>query len=105
MAQEDKYYLGSDLKFKIDITASGFDQDTDEYRIDLYCGNKKLTYTDQDIVTDPETGYHYLLVDTNLLRPGSIKLVVTALVPDEIFTSGVRREVDVKNIGFIKNTN
>lgn len=98
---EDKYYLGSDLKFKIDITASGFDQDTDEYTIDLYSGNQKISYTDKDIVTQDNN--HYLLVNTDQLRPGPIKLVITAFVPDEDFESGVRREVEVKTIGYIKS--
>lgn len=98
---EDKYYLGSDLKFKIDITASGFDQDTDEYTIDLYSGNQKISYTDKDIVTQDDN--HYLLVNTDRLRPGPIKLVITAFVPDKDFESGVRREVEVKTIGYIKS--
>lgn len=99
--QEEQYYIGSDLKFKVDITASGFDQDTDEYRIDLYCGSKKISFTNEDVVV--EDGNHYLLVNTDLLKPGPLMLVVTAIVPDETFPSGARREVEVvKNIGYIK---
>ena len=82
---EDRYYLGSDLKFKIEITASGFDQATDDYTIDLYCGNKKIAYTKADIVE--QDGNYYLLVDTSLLRPGTMKLVITAMVPDDTFFS------------------
>lgn len=100
---EDRYYLGSDLKFKIEITASGFNQATDEYHIDLYCGNKKISYTQADIYE--EGGNYYLLVNTDLLKPGTMKLVITALVPDDSFESGVRREVEVKNIGVIKSIN
>ena len=100
---EDRYYLGSDLKFKIEITASGFDQATDDYTIDLYCGNKKIVYTKADIVE--QDGEHYLLVNTSLLKPGTMKLVITAMVPDDTFNSGVRREVEVINIGTIKSIN
>jgi len=98
---EDRYYLGSDLKFKIEVTASGFDQATDDYTVDLYCGNKKIAYTKADIVA--QEGNYYLLVNTSLLKPGTMKLVITAMVPDEAFASGVRREVEVVNIGTIKS--
>lgn len=101
MAQEDRYYLGSDLKFKIEITASGFDQSTDNYTVDLYCGNKKISYKKEDIV-EQDSNY-YLLVDTSLLKPGTMKLVITAFVPDDTFDSGVRKEIEVVNIGVIKN--
>lgn len=100
---EDRYYLGSDLKFKIEITASGFDQATDDYTVDLYCGNKKVSYTRADIVE--QEGDYYLLVNTSLLKPGTMKLVITAMVPDDTFTSGVRREVEVKTIGVVKSIN
>lgn len=100
--QEEQYYIGSDLKFKIDITALGFDQNTDEYKIDLYCGGKKISYTNADIKTDEVSGDHYLLVNTDKLTSGPMKIVVTACVQDEIFDSGVRREVDVKSIGALK---
>lgn len=100
---EDRYYLGSDLKFKIEITASGFDQATDDYTIDLYCGNKKIAYTRSDIVE--QGGEYYLLVNTSLLKPGTMKLVITAMVPDDTFASGVRREIEVVNIGTIKSIN
>lgn len=100
---EDRYYLGSDLKFKIEITASGFDQSTDDYTIDLYCGNKKIAYTQADIVE--QDGEYYLLVNTSLLKPGTMKLVITAMVPDDAFESGVRREIEVINIGTIKGIN
>jgi hypothetical protein len=103
MAQEDRYYLGSDLKFKIEITAAGFDQATDDYTVDLYCGNKKIAYTRADIVE--QAGDYYLLVNTSLLKPGIMKLVITAMVPDNTFASGVRREVEVKTIGVIKSIN
>lgn len=98
---EEKYFIGSDLKFKVEITASGFNQNTDEYTIDICCGNRELHFTNEDVIT--EGGSHYLLINTDLLRPGIMKMVVTAKVPDHMSTSGKRREVDVKNIGTIRN--
>ena len=96
---DQNYYIGSDLKFKVDITASGFDQDTDEYRIDVYCGNKKLTYTQNDVIKSGND--HYIMINTDLLKTGVIKMVVTAVVNDSDF--GSRREVETQTIGVIKS--
>lgn len=100
---EENYYIGTDLKFALDISVQGggFDQATSRYDIDIYCGSKKLHYTQENIKQDGEE--FYLLVPTSELRPGTLKMVVTAYVEDGAFESGYRREVDVKNIATIKN--
>ena len=100
---EESYYIGSDLKFALSITVQGggFDQATSNYDIDIYCGSKKLHYTQEDIYADG--GEYYLMVPTSELRPGTMKMVVTAYVEDDAFESGYRREVDVRNIATIKN--
>ena len=100
--EESKYFIGTDLKFKITITADGFDQSSDDYKIELYCGNTQITINKSDIYTDPDTGDFYLLVETSKLRPGLLKMVVTAYVNDDAFPSGVRKEVTVQNIAYIK---
>lgn len=99
--QEEQYYTGSDLKFKIDLTASGFDQASDEYKIEVSCGSKTVTFTDKDVKKIGND--YYLLINTDLLRAGPMKFKVTAYVPDNAFDSGVRREVDVKKVGTLKN--
>ena len=73
---EQAYYVGTDLKFKIDITAEGFNQSEDEYEIKVVCGNQSGT--------------------------GLIKLIVTAKVPDEDFDVGYRREVTVHELCYIR---
>lgn len=98
---EEIYYLGSDLKFEIEINASGFDQNRDNYDIDIYCKDKKISFTQDDIKTHGSR--HYLPVNTDLLRAGPMKIVVTAKVPDGDFETHIRREIDVKGIGTIRN--
>ena len=100
--EESKYFIGTDLKFKITITAEGFDQGSDNYKIDLYCGNTQISIPKEDIYQDPDTDDYYLLVETSKLRPGLLKMVVTAYVPDDAFPSGIRKEVTVQNIAYIK---
>lgn len=97
---EERYYIGTDLKFKFTITAQGFNQATDEYKIDPYCGNAHIVVTQDDIIEDG--GEFFLLVDTSKLKPGPLKMVLTAFVPDDDFPSGVRKEVAVQNLAYIK---
>ena len=101
--EEEKYYIGTDLKFKIEITASGFNQGTDEYTIDLYSGTRQISVTQDDIVED--NGEYFLLVPTSSLKPGVLKMVVTAKVPDDDFPAGYRNEVTVQNLAYLKAVN
>lgn len=100
------------MKFSIAITATGFTQATDYYVVDLYCGKNKLTAHSDGVGDTPgvqiveNDGTYYLLVETALLRPGSLRMVVTAYVPDEDFPGedgheGTRREVAVQDIAEI----
>lgn len=98
---EDGFYIGSDLKLRIDISAPGFDQYSDDYIIDLYCDNELIrTFTQDDIKYSGE--YFYLPIPTEGFRPGFLRLVVTALVPDSDFSRGIRKEIAVKKLKYIK---
>jgi hypothetical protein len=94
------YYEGSDLKFQIDISATGFDQNSDRYNIDFYCGDRKISFTQDDVISSD--GKFYLPVPTAGLEPGMMKIVVTAFVPDSDFTSGYRKEIAVRNLKYLK---
>jgi hypothetical protein len=97
---DEGYYEGSDLKFQIDITATGFDQNSDRYNIDFYCGEKKISFTQDNVISSG--GKFYLPVPADGLKPGMIKIVITAFVPDSDFESGYRREVAVRNLKYLK---
>ena len=104
--EEEKYFIGTDLKFKITISADGFDQSVDRYQIDIYSGEQfggcsHIVVPSEDIVEDD--GEYFLLVETRKLSPGMLRLVVTAFVPDEDFPSGYRREVTAQDVAYIKS--
>ena len=58
------YYIGTDLKFKINISAEGFNMATDNFSIKLRTGNSLITVPPENIVPDGEDGY-YLLINTS----------------------------------------
>lgn len=90
------YYIGEDLKFEVTLTATGFDQNRDNYKIDFYCGDKHLDFTRDDVIS--KEGKFYLPVPTATLKPGMMKMVFTAYVPDPDFPDGTRTEITVVNL-------
>ena len=97
---QESYFVGTDLKFAIKITADGFSQDYDDYAITLVNGNKRINITKDEIVKGGNDEF-YLLVDTTQFQPGLIRAIITARVPDEDFPTGIRREVDRKDLCYI----
>lgn len=100
---QESFYVGTDLKFRLDIEASGFSQDADRYEVTLIQGNQKWDVPASDIV-EGEDG-HYLLVDTTQFRNGLVRMVVTAYIKDNDFPKGVRREVAAMDLCYIKDVN
>ena len=96
-----RYYIGTDLKFKITLTADGFNQKTDNYDIDFYCGSYHKHYTNSNMVEDVD-GNFYLCIPTNNLAPGMMKMVITAYVPDNCFSGHTRKEVESITLGPLK---
>ena len=47
---EEKYYIGTDLKFLINIEAEGFSMDDDDYEIELRCNNRTARVEKEDSV-------------------------------------------------------
>ena len=97
---DNGYYIGSDLKFQIDLTANGFDQNKDNYTIDFYCGDKIMHFTQDHVIS--HDGHFYLPVPTDSLDPGLLRIVVTAYVPDSDFSEGIRKEIAVRNLKYLK---
>lgn len=92
----EQYYVGTDLKFKIELTAEGFNQGTDKYYVDVYCEGAWQHIENTDIVAGAD-GY-YMTVNTEGFMPGTVSMVVTAFVPDEDCPGGVRKEVGVQTL-------
>lgn len=107
MNTKQEYYIGTDLKFRIDIAATGFAMDTDDFVIDLYSGKSHTTLTKDDLIyvsdLDAESSEDgegldagwYLTVNTDDYAPGMLWMSVRAHVPDDDFSAGYRREVAV----------
>ena len=85
-------YVGTDLKFAIDIKCEGFDMKEDNFRVELVNGDKKMTIEKKDIVYDDEEDTWYLCFSTKELGAGNYVMVVYAEVPDIDF-GGTRTEV------------
>lgn len=98
---DEGFYIGSDLKLRIDITATGFDQYGDDYTIDLYCDDELAKSFTQDDVRLSD-GHFYLPIPADGLKPGMLRVVVTAFVPDTDFQGGIRKEIAVKRLKYLK---
>ena len=92
MESRDKDYVGSDLKFLIDVTSTGFDKERDEFEVTVSRGQREKTFHKDELVVD-EHGDYYLCFSTNDFGPGLYRLTVTTHVPDDDFDDGIRDEV------------
>lgn len=102
---KQEYFIGNDLKFRIDISATGFSMDSDNFTIDIYNGKNRHTLTKEDLIhvsdLDADSGEDgigldegwYLLINTKDFVPGLVWMSVQASVPDDDFPSGYRSEV------------
>ena len=45
-------WVGTELKFAIDITASGFSMEDDDFKVVLRRGQKEVEYSKSDLVND-----------------------------------------------------
>lgn len=97
----DTFYIGTDLKFLLDIQAEGFSMTDDDFSVTLTCANKSVELQKEDIATDGD-GNYYLLVDTTQFGNGTLVATVKASVPDDDFPSGIRHEVAVIGLCIIK---
>lgn len=88
----DKIFVGTELKFKVDIQAAGFSMDHDNFTVLIRRRNQEKFFRKEDLVNDGEGGY-YVCFDTSEFGPGLISAVVTAYVPDSDFSDGFRTEV------------
>lgn len=86
----DNYYIGTELKFRLEIQAEGFDMDDDDFTVTLICGQKKKVYAKGDLVQDEQNNW-YILINTNEFRDGTLRMVVKAEVPDLDFSDDSKR--------------
>ena len=91
MANE-RAFIGTELKFKIDIEASGFSMVDDDFNIVIKKRNIEKRFEKVDLVDDGQ-GNYYVCFDSAEFGTGTISAIVTAYVPDTDFSDGFRTEV------------
>lgn len=89
---QEHTYLGTELKYLLQIEADNFSMDEDNFEVDIYCGIKSIHFNKSDM--DPGEDGWYVTIDTKDLCIGKIFAKVTAYVPDSDFPDGLRKEVE-----------
>ena len=97
----EEWYEGSDLKFLVEMTASGFDMDEDNWSVGVQCGTKIVRVYAKEECIQGEDGKWYVCIDRDVLRKGDLSLIAYADVPDTDFDDGYRNEVDKSRMGKI----
>lgn len=95
-------WVGTGLKFAVNMTCPGFDMDSDEWKITVTRGTRRVEFTPENAVQDDNDQW-YICFDTAELGPGEVDIIFEAFVPDEDFESGVRREVQKYRLVNIKS--
>lgn len=86
-----KTYVGTELKYKVTITATGFSQDSDDWNVTITRGKTSRTFDKSDCIHGQD-GW-YVCFDTTEFGAGMYYATVTAYVPDADFPDGTRTEV------------
>ena len=93
----DPIYVGTELKILVELEAPGFDMEDDDFTVTLKGRKLEKVFQKQDLVTDGE-GHWYCCFDTEEFGAGAIQIIVTALVPDDDFEDGTRKEIQKFNL-------
>lgn len=86
-------YIGTELKFKVKIAAEGFSMDSDDFKIELVNGSKKLSFDKKDLVHTSD-GKWLVCFDSKDLGVGPVWMISYAYIPDSDFWDGLRTEVN-----------
>ena len=90
MANED--YYGSDLKFLVEPSASGFLKARDEFEVTISRGNIERTWDKSELSVDVE-GNYYVCFSTNDFGAGQYYITIVTHTPDDDFDDGFRDEI------------
>lgn len=84
-------YIGTELKFAVNITSTGFNMLTDDWKVEIVRGPHKATFTKEDAIFSE--GQYYICFDTAEFGSGTYYAIITAYIPDTDFPDGLRTEV------------
>lgn len=98
----DKWYIGEDLKFLVEMTATGFSMDDDDWSVTVMISNKPVAeFKKEDCVRGDDQNW-YVCVPAEVLKKGPLTLVGHARIPDVDFEDDIRDEIEVKSMGKIE---
>lgn len=90
MKNED--YYGTDLKFLVEPSASGFLKGRDDFEVTISRGSTERTWSKSELVVDLD-GNYYVCFSTNDFGNGQYYITVTTHTPDDDFEDGYRDEI------------
>ena len=99
---EDECFIGTEKKYVIRITSTGFSMDDDDFEVTIKRGANSLVFRKEDMIQDEENNW-YITFNTTELGVGVATMTVVAHVPDTDFPDGIRDEVDKFNFLRIKS--
>lgn len=88
----ERAFLGTELKFLVEITAGGFTMADDDFTVTIRRGSKQRVFQKSELIED-ENHKFYVCFDSAEFGTGVIQAIVTAYVPDTDFPDGLRTEV------------
>jgi len=94
-------FVGTELKFRIEIEAGGFSMVNDNFTVTIKRGSKQRVFEKADLARDAEDNF-YVCFDSAEFGGGMIQAVITAYVPDAAFPDGFRTEVYAMDLVNVK---
>ena len=89
---ERPIYLGTELKFSLNIEAEGFDMLEDDFKVIIKNMQKSVEIDKGEMILTQNDEFLFTL-PTETLGTGDYYLITTAYVPDSDFQDGLRTEV------------
>lgn len=87
-------FVGTDLKFLVEPSASGFDKEEDDWEVIVSKGKGKEFHFDRDDLAKDDQGNFYVCFSTEVYGSGKYMITVIAHIPDNDFEDGYREEVE-----------
>ena len=100
MANNNKCYLGTELKLNLSIDPIGSaHMSTYDFVVDVFCNPMKSIRIEKSKANKVDDDNYILCVDSNAIGKGKVKVKVTAHIPDTDFADSYRTEVIVVDTG------
>lgn len=94
-------FLGTEIKFAVEVTCEGFDMETDDFTCLIMKGHNVVKeYPKSALIVEGDS--YILCIDTNDIGTGNFDLAVNAQVPDGHFPDSYRTEIERVSLMTIK---